>query len=517
MVGAGPRTSGARSRVPLALLAITATAAALRFAALGAESFWYDEAVSAALARAPLADLLRGEVRDLGNPPLYPAVLHLWSALAGTSDAALRALSATAGLFAVPLAFAVARRLTSDAGVALGAAALLAVSPFHVVLGQEARTFALVTLLGLVALWTLLAAADQPRRPARWALHAAAVFGALYAHYFALFLVPACLLVLAARGALRRGVLVPWSAALALAALPYLTWLPALADQLSTAGNLARSAESWHLQVLATPLVYAVGTTLAWKGEDAWAGGLALAGAATLAMAIAALAAFRSAPRRRAAFGLAAWLAPSIAIPIAISALASPLYHVRYVALVAPAFYALVALGLATLRPATRVVLVAAMLVPAAVSIGRYHARDVKHDWRSAVRAVEATAGADEPIVFDAAFNETSFAHYARGPQARLRVIHPAPGDPEDGLAFVRRPGGVPEPLAPAVAGADRFWVVLSDAPGDAEARWAPVVAERRTEADLRFRGIRVRRLGRPPPELRPARTAHEARRPESG
>jgi mannosyltransferase len=504
--GAVPRPS-----VWLALGAITAIAAALRFAALGAESFWYDEAFAAALAREPLADLLSGAARDLGNPPLYPALLHVWAAVFGWSDAGLRALSAVAGVATVPLTFALVRRLTGDAWVALGAAALLAVSPFHVYLGQEARTFALLTLLGVAALWSLLAAADRPRSVLRWSAHAAAVFAALYAHYFALFLVPACLLVLAARGLLRREVLLPWAASLAIAALPYLTWVPALLDQMSTAGNLARSAESWQLQVLATPLAWAVGTTLVWKGEDAWAGGLVLAGIATLAMGLAALAAFRRA-RRRDALAIAAWLAPSIAFPIAISALASPLYHVRYVALVAPAFYALVALGLATVRPALRAALLVAMLVPAALSIGRYHARDVKHDWRAAVHAIEAAAGDGEPVVFDAGFNETSYAHYATEPQPRLRASHPLPGEPAGAITFVRKPGEIPAPLGPVLAGADRFWLVLSDAPGEPDRRWAPLLAARRIDAELRFRGIRARRLVRAPVETGPApvlRPAH--------
>ena len=36
-------------------------------------------------------------------------------------------------------------------------------------------------------------------------------------------------------------------------------------DQLAVKGNLARSAESWHLHLFATPLVFGVGSTLVWK------------------------------------------------------------------------------------------------------------------------------------------------------------------------------------------------------------------------------------------------------------
>jgi uncharacterized membrane protein len=68
------------------LLALMAVAVAARFLALGRQSFWYDEAVSVELARTPLMDLLSGRVKDLGNPPLYPALLRLWMAVFGQRE-----------------------------------------------------------------------------------------------------------------------------------------------------------------------------------------------------------------------------------------------------------------------------------------------------------------------------------------------------------------------------------------------------------------------------------------------
>jgi hypothetical protein len=63
----------------LALAGLVAAGAVLRFARLGHQSFWYDETVSAELAARPLADILRGApgARDLGNPPLFFALLRL--------------------------------------------------------------------------------------------------------------------------------------------------------------------------------------------------------------------------------------------------------------------------------------------------------------------------------------------------------------------------------------------------------------------------------------------------------
>ncbi|HYG69810.1 MAG TPA: hypothetical protein VD838_19195, partial [Anaeromyxobacteraceae bacterium] len=82
---------------------------------------------------------------------------------------------------------------------------------------------------------------------------------------------------------------------------------------------------------------------------------------------------------------------------------------------------------------------------------------------------------------------------------------------PAAAIGFVRRPGEVAAPLAPVLASTDRFWLVLSDAPGEAERAWGPLSEGRAVDVELRFRGIRARRFGPPPVEIRPARTAPEA------
>ena len=71
--------------------AIVVAGLVLRFLRLAAQSFWYDEAVSAKLSAAPAWDLLTGRVRDLGNPPLHNLLLHGWAQLFGPGDVALRA------------------------------------------------------------------------------------------------------------------------------------------------------------------------------------------------------------------------------------------------------------------------------------------------------------------------------------------------------------------------------------------------------------------------------------------
>jgi mannosyltransferase len=210
-----------RDRHWIALAAFVALGAALRFATLGVQSYWYDEAVTVGLLEMDLGGMLREIPNSESTPPLYYLLAWLWSKLFGTGEAGLRSLSALFGTAAIPAAYAAARELL-DRRVGLAVAGLAAVNPLLVWYSQEARTYALLMLLGTLS---VLFFARVLRRAARrdlilWALFSAL---ALASHYFAAFLlVPeAVWLAVAARD--RRPVLlaiaVVGAVALALAPL----------------------------------------------------------------------------------------------------------------------------------------------------------------------------------------------------------------------------------------------------------------------------------------------------------
>lgn len=502
--GVEPRArEGARAWATLAL--VIGGGVALRFFGLGTQSFWYDEAFSAELARAPALDLATGLVRDLGNPPLHPILLGLWARAFGDGDAALRAFSALAGALSLPVLWAVARRLV-PAGAALLATFLFAISPLHVALAQEARAFALVTLLGLLSVLALLRAVDQPRSTVRWLLYALCTFGALYAHYYALFLVLSHLLLLASLRAARGRVVSAWIGALGLAAVLYASWVPTFLLQARTPGNLGRSAETWYMHVAATPLAFVAGTSLVWKGMDFTRAGLALAIPGVLAALVATAVAIRQAVRGRGPTRRAfAWLLPPLLMPVVISVSVFPLYAVRYVALAAPAFYVVLALGLVGLRRAARLACLAGLVVTAAAAIARTQLVPVKHDWRAAAAFVEPRAAPDDLMVFEADFSETAYLRYAAGPQPRIRAYPPPPGTTEATVFGAPRRGVPPRDMTPALAAAQRVWVFISDPPPGAEDRWVRRLRGFTRELDVRFRGIHVMRFLRPPPDAAPA------------
>jgi mannosyltransferase len=91
------------------LAALFAIALALRLYRIDAQSFWYDEGLTIALAVQPLDAIARAAAADV-HPPLYYWLLHGWVLLMGTGEAAARAFSAICGAAAAVLTTILGRR-----------------------------------------------------------------------------------------------------------------------------------------------------------------------------------------------------------------------------------------------------------------------------------------------------------------------------------------------------------------------------------------------------------------------
>ncbi|MCZ7573251.1 MAG: glycosyltransferase family 39 protein [Ardenticatenaceae bacterium] len=190
----------------------------LRLSQLGLQPLWWDEGYSAYLATERPAHTVALTSVDI-HPPLYYLLLHAWFALLGAGVTSARLLSVVLGVAAVPLFWAVARRLVGRRA-AWVATALFAVAPLHIYYSQEVRMYALLTLLALLAVWAVLT-------ERRW-LAALALLAALFTHYYAAFLLLALAGAVLWRGwcqgrpgsAMRR-----WAGPVALVALGYLPWL----------------------------------------------------------------------------------------------------------------------------------------------------------------------------------------------------------------------------------------------------------------------------------------------------
>jgi 4-amino-4-deoxy-L-arabinose transferase-like glycosyltransferase len=184
-----PPSPGSISTQTWILLAITAVAAAARWATIADQSYWLDESQAAHELALSFGSMLHAWRRFEGNPPLYFIVAWPWARIFGTGAAGLRSLSALAGVALVPLLYLAGRELVS-ARAGLIAAALAAVNPFLIWYSQEAREYMLLGTLSAASL--LFFARAWRRRSSRdlawWALFSALALGS---QYFAGFLVAA--------------------------------------------------------------------------------------------------------------------------------------------------------------------------------------------------------------------------------------------------------------------------------------------------------------------------------------
>jgi mannosyltransferase len=228
--------------VPAGIGALVLLSLVLRTRELGV-GFWIDEGLSVGIADRPFGDI-PDALRLDGSPPLYYLLLHGWMRLTGTSEEAVRALSLLCALLAVPVAWWAARMLFG-ARAGWMAAVLAATNPFLTTYAQEARMYALMALLALVACAAFgrAFAVEEEQHRRRWAIAFAVTLATmLYTHNWALFFGTACGaawlgLVVAARGrGPRRELLIAGAVAFGGAALLYLPWVPTTLYQAAHTG-----------------------------------------------------------------------------------------------------------------------------------------------------------------------------------------------------------------------------------------------------------------------------------------
>ena len=155
---------------------------------LGDQSLWYDEGVTAQVAQQGIAELTRWTAGDI-QPPLYYYGIAAFGQLAGWSEWALRLPSAWFVPLMTALMAALARRLTNSTRAALLAALFTALHPLVLYYGQEARMYAQLTALAVLAGSLLVRLADSRGKEGHlWLAFVATATAAVYTHYFAVFL-----------------------------------------------------------------------------------------------------------------------------------------------------------------------------------------------------------------------------------------------------------------------------------------------------------------------------------------
>jgi 4-amino-4-deoxy-L-arabinose transferase-like glycosyltransferase len=193
------------------MIAILAAGTFSRFRGIARQSLWSDEIYGIYLATGrgeQALDLPTGRLLDpppqvglagapswphvwtgltaVPQPPLYHILLRWWMDLFGESDLATRGLSAALGLAGVLVLFDAVRR-GSGLGAALAAAAVMALAVSQIDFSQEARSYTMTVLLGLLAIHAMVRIQRHGAGALRLAQLGLTVAASLLTHYFSAF------------------------------------------------------------------------------------------------------------------------------------------------------------------------------------------------------------------------------------------------------------------------------------------------------------------------------------------
>ena len=163
---------------------ITLASFAIRLNGVNAWSLWDDELAEAVVAQLPWNAFFEGVRSHAAGTPLDYLGVKATTFLLGTTTTATRLWAAACGAAAVAAMAWAAWEVYRSRLIAGVSATLLAVAPFHVSYSQEARFYAMASLVTLVAIGSF-ARAMRTSRTGDWVLLGFAYAAAVYTHYFA--------------------------------------------------------------------------------------------------------------------------------------------------------------------------------------------------------------------------------------------------------------------------------------------------------------------------------------------
>ncbi len=122
-------------------------------------------------------------IEEPQHPPLYFVMVKQWVQWFGNSVTITRSFSALISLLTFPLIYLVCQELFSFSVISWVAVALLAVSPFHILYAQEARSYSLWTVTILLSSWALLRAI-RLKTNLSWGIYAVTIAIGFYTFIF---------------------------------------------------------------------------------------------------------------------------------------------------------------------------------------------------------------------------------------------------------------------------------------------------------------------------------------------
>jgi 4-amino-4-deoxy-L-arabinose transferase-like glycosyltransferase len=425
------------------LLAIILLAFILRAYRLGHQSLWDDEAKSVWVSSWSVTEILV-EQSQHEHPPLHYLLLHFWLPLAGESEFSVRFVSLFFGLLSVPIIYKLGKALSS-AKLGLLAAFVTAIAPFWVYFSQETRMYTTATFFSLSAVYFFARILRDHRKLTGgrrmalglWLGYILTTLCSLYSHYFALFAVVVENLFLVALWRRYRSLMKSWALAQVGVALLFLPWLTFMA-----VGVISLETSQPERTALIGPNAPAYGLIATWL--EGWSGrknlvhvfrtcliafGLGESALPNLKLPLAAvflvilMVGTVSLARERSSREIAPFLLLYLTVPILLGYLtafpAKRPHWTKYFIVASPAYYLLVAAGLAALWKRGLGLSIASLIFIACASGSSlfnyyFEPQYARLDFRPQIAYIETFSQATDALMVNPRGLFTTFWHYYR-------------------------------------------------------------------------------------------------------
>jgi mannosyltransferase len=398
----------------------------LRIYRLGAESIWFDEAISVAASKLGFIEQIKWNLTASdNNPPLYYAFLHVWVLIFGDSEFAVRLPSAIFGSVNILLIYVVGKMLFNRK-TGLMAAFILAISVFHIRFSQETRVYSMSTLLTLVSYYFFLKLMSRRNRldSAGYVISSVLL---MYSHYFGMFIVLSQNIYILLQFLFKRRRGTPdYRSWIMLQLLLGFLYLPGLyflyRHSLGLEKGFWLSAPTLKVVLdcfdlyTGSAILLIVFTMLSLYSAMG-------AGSVNLRLIKGEMASGQPSrvvePGRLSysnAIGLLfIWLFTPIAVPFMISYITIPIFFYRYTIVGSLAFYLLAAAGTAETSDNRLIILIAGLvLVLSALNVLGYYQHVDKPEWRDGISYIESNAHAGDIIVAYPDYETASAAYYSK-------------------------------------------------------------------------------------------------------
>ena len=410
-------------------------------------SFWIDEMWTLGSVSGSFDQLIASTLEAVTTPPLYFLSIFFvipWK----DNELWLRLPSLITGVLAIPLVYRLGTA-AFDQPTGLLAAALLALSPFHIWYSQEARPYSMLACLAAAVGFFFIKALkdDEPR----WWISLGIASGLAYlTHYYAL-LIPLCQFMFFVctlrqyRLLFRKWIAIQFIAFLLLAPWLYLQ----LTQEVIVLGV------NWMPQpTLLSPFLtlqgFSVGVSNSFTGAT-------IAGLSITLIALGlGLFQLRTSNRDSALF-LGLWIVAPFALVLLI-ATRRVYYFNRYFIVILPAFVTLISAGVVHVPVRNlRTIMTTALILVSAISLLFYPnvATFPQQNWRGAAQYVAENAMPSDLIIVDGILDQLAWNHYYEGEQeATMRHL--------DSITESK------EPIDSVYQAGRRLWMIQ---PGDMDAQ----------------------------------------------